>query len=779
MCALKSLPKTYKFDARVVKGDFPFEFNTPENQDYIGPIPPIEAYGIAHMKPDAQAEIRAFYETVKDVTDFNLQHELRKYCWKDVEILLIAIQEFRKSFKSVAGFDSIEKYFTLPSMSYGAFRRDYLQPETIGLTPFNDYHPNRTHSVIADIWMDWLEHQDGNIIITREQKLGKYPVDGYDHNTETVYEFNGCLWHGCPRHYPDSRNTVIPPTKSTPNFLYGKTCRKREYFQRLKDTGIIPGLNYVEMWEGDFAEQILSNPELSAFVEQRKQYYQELEAVGTIKLRDAYFGGRTMNAHFYKKCDDSEKFDIVDFNSLYPSVIAKKDFMTGHPILIQKDFDQWIGSNCFKKPVFGLVKCKVLPPKRMAFPILPARYNDRLEFVLCNKCAETNASDFCNHPDEDRCLTGTFTSPELEVALQYGYRIVKVFEIMHWPGKSSELFSPFIRKLVKVKAEASGYPAECETEEQKDAYIEQYYQDSIVNGDPDTGIRLDKENIAYDPIKRQIAKIMLNAFYGKFAQRQNMEVTQIITSHARLWELILDTSKEITGMVALEENSLLVSSRLTDFEEDGKQGNINVAIASFITAYARLELWQKLNELESLSPGCVYYFDTDSIFYVSKDDYPLLQTGSLLGDLTREIAPNEVVKDAAFLGPKNYTYKKRNIETGQEKTVVKNKGMTLHADALNILTFERLFEMAKLYCEDGITTEEKIKQFRIHSAKNQIVTTITLNKVYRPVSEKRLIVGNDTYPKGYVKEDSNQYQGLNLDQFISMLEGWVQEANTE
>jgi hypothetical protein len=31
---------------------------------------------------------------------------------------------------------------------------------------------------------------------SKEKKIGPYPVDGYDANTNTVYQFHECYWHG-------------------------------------------------------------------------------------------------------------------------------------------------------------------------------------------------------------------------------------------------------------------------------------------------------------------------------------------------------------------------------------------------------------------------------------------------------------------------------------------------------------------------------------------------------------------------------------------------------
>ena len=65
-----------------------------------------------------------------------------------------------------------------------------------------------------------------------------------------------------------------------------------------------------------------------------------------------------------------------------------------------------------------------------------------------------------------------------------------------------------------MKQEASGWPLWSKTEEDKQLYIKQYYE----NG----GILLDYGKIMKNPGLRALAKLMLNSFRGKFRQRSNL-----------------------------------------------------------------------------------------------------------------------------------------------------------------------------------------------------------------------------------------------------------------
>ena len=66
---------------------------------------------------------------------------------------------------------------------------------------------NTNHSRVALEWLHWQQHQlpDEDDYIRHAGNSGeyriphsRYTVDGYHEKTNTVYEFQGCFWHGCP-----------------------------------------------------------------------------------------------------------------------------------------------------------------------------------------------------------------------------------------------------------------------------------------------------------------------------------------------------------------------------------------------------------------------------------------------------------------------------------------------------------------------------------------------------------------------------------------------------
>lgn len=103
-------------------------------------------------------------------------------------------------------------------------------------------------------------------------------------------------------------------------------------------------------------------------------------------------------------------------------------------------------------------------------------------FPLCRTCAEIRFQDECPHSEEERCFTGTWISFELKKAVEKGYKIISVHEVWDYEltvfdGVSSGgLFVEYVNTFLKIKQECSGYPSQCVTEEEKQNYINDYFQ---------------------------------------------------------------------------------------------------------------------------------------------------------------------------------------------------------------------------------------------------------------------------------------------------------------
>ncbi|CAB4042145.1 DNA polymerase [Paramuricea clavata] len=87
----------------------------------------------------------------------------------------------------------------------------------------------------------------------------------------------------------------------------------------------------------------------------------------------------------------------------------------------------------------------------------------------------------------------------------------------------------------KIKQQASGFPKDCNTAEKRQQYIDEYFDKE--------GIRLEPDKIEKNPGLRALAKLMLNSFWGKFAQKPNMARVKLISDLSEYFDML--TSDEI------------------------------------------------------------------------------------------------------------------------------------------------------------------------------------------------------------------------------------------
>ena len=151
-------------------------------------------------------------------------------------------------------------------------------------------------------------------------------------------------------------------------------------------------------------------------------------------------------------------------------------------------------------------------------------------FPLCKTCVDTLNQNPCTHSDEERAIRGTWCHVELMKAIEKGYEVLNIHEVWHWEETTDELFKEYVNMFLKIKQEASGYPKDCVTDEQKQRYVEEYYQHE--------GIRLDPEKIEYNPGLRYLAKLVLNSLWGKYT----MLFYNVVSSVGRAWDCSEESS---------------------------------------------------------------------------------------------------------------------------------------------------------------------------------------------------------------------------------------------
>lgn len=168
---------------------------------------------------------------------------------------------------------------------------------------------------------------------------------------------------------------------------------------------------------------------------------------------------------------------------------------------------------------------------------------------------------------------------------------------------------------------------------------------------------------------------------------------------------------------------------------------INVALAAFVTSYARLKLYKEMKQLGQR----LLYCDTDSIIFVSniddKNEY-VPKLGKFLGDFTDEVGGDNWIDEFVSAGPKNYAFKLNNGET-----VCKVKGFTLNYKASTILNMEAIKNIVLNDHQQKYGVESN--SF-LRSKYNWTITTKPMIKIYGFIYDKRVIKEDFyTYPYGF------------------------------
>ena len=728
---LASFPSTFNL-TELKKGFFPHSFNIPEHQNYRGPIPALHYYDPDGMSPDKKEELKNWHaEQVRRNVVFDFQKELEDYCKSDVDILQGGCEKFTEEFARKAEFNPFEKCSTIASACNLYWRKKHLHDNIAVQPPQGWRGANINQSWTA---LQWLAYQQTlypqtihHVRNGGEQKVRTGHrdefVDGLIMEPPIAFEFMGCLWHGCPacHKYQRWRQYGANPDRTLAE-LYEATQAK---LQRLRAAGF----QVVVQWECTWKQQIESTPSLSSFLS-------SLTSTPPLQPRDAFFGGRTGAVALYHKADVDlgEKIFYVDVTSLYPWVNKTARYPLGHPEIHYEPEDQELDH------YFGIALVTILPPRQLYHPVLPVRHGGKLTFPLCLACVKEEQSKplfersaTCHHTDQQRQLQGTWCTPELKEARARGYILIRIHEVWHFTNSEEGLFADYVNTWLKIKQESAGWPSWCQTDDQKQEYKRLYKENE--------GIEL--QNVQKNPGRKQVAKLMLNSFWGKFGERTNKsKVLQLKQPH-ELFNILTDGANHVQSLRICNDDILEVVYKQTD-ANDQPNPKTNIFIAAFTTCWARLKLYSHLHRLQKQ----VLYYDTDSVIYAWRPDQHFIPTGDFLGEMTDEL-DGDTIEEFVSGGAKNYGYR-----TVGGKFCCKVRGFTLNVRGRAVLNYDSM----KDHILDTLDEEEPAEAITVtnpnHFHRDQTLKKLKLtrqDKNYRLVFDKRVIDTNTkrSYPFGY------------------------------
>ena len=721
---LSAFPKTFGL-TELCKGYFPHKFNIPEHQNYVGPIPALDYYMPETMSPESKQALETWHQEQREKV-FDFHKELIGYCESDVRLLKQGCLTFKRLFETLAGFNPFD-HITIASACNRDLRMNRMIPNSIASEPVRGWKNSINHSNVALEWLTWCAQQQN---IQHAGNAGEYCiptvgfVDGYCHDTRAVYEFQGCFTHGCPTCYPNRHETHVRHYDRTMQDVYETTQQK---IQHLREQGY----TVVQMWECEWKRLKDTSPYIRTFVA-------NLAFTAPLNPRDVFCGGRTNAVKLYHRVTSPQKIHYIDVTSLYPWVNKTCVYPKVHPTFISQpghtDIQQY----------FGLIQCQVLPPRHLYHPVLPYRHEGKLLFPLCAACVQDEMpkrpwerSAECVHTDEQRALTGTWCSPELSKTVDLGYEVQYIYEVWHFKETCEGLFRDYVNTWLKIKQEASGWPAGVETEQQKQAYIQDYFQHE--------GIQLEYDNIKENKGLRTLAKMMLNSMWGKFGQRLNK--TQVETfDDPQCFHRFLDTDTvDVRHVFVINDDMVEVHYQFQD-QDIPVSPNLNIFVACFTTCWARRRLYATLEQLQER----VLYYDTDSVLFLEDEGQTNPVLGDYLGEFTSELDGDDYIVEFVSGGPKNYGY-----TTNKGKVKCKVRGFRLNSEGksqlnYNVMRQNVLDEIQKPRQKPRQTQVIKTHQI-VRDPKTYQLYTFPDYKRYQLVYDKRVVdpISFQTYPYGY------------------------------
>ena len=187
------------------------------------------------------------------------------------------------------------------------------------------------------------------------------------------------------------------------------------------------------------------------------------------------------------------------------------------------------------------------------------------------------------------------------------------------------------------------------------------------------GARIFKSFVEYFYNKRKIAKknkdgvmslfykLILNSLYGKFGQKN--EKWKFVKE---LPEKVTTTETVIDYKTHKKETYIAIDGKVYKKEGEGEAFDAFVAIASHVTAYARMHLWSLIKKAGFEH---IFYMDTDSLLVDEQGRKNLTKEidNLLLGKLKVEA----IYHDIEIHGPKDYRFDKKVKIKGIRKDAVK------------------------------------------------------------------------------------------------------------
>ena len=350
-------------------------------------------------------------------------------------------------------------------------------------------------------------------------------------------------------------------------------------------------------------------------------YPRQKKYVSSLYDRIIKAGTKEERMQLYKELVVSQDYIFAaDVCSLYPAVMRGVEGLIDVYYPIGETYQSSNPKKEFDSGKLGFYEVTFQAPKNLFHPRISYRNDCRLIWGLEKS-------------------TSWLTSVDIEDMLEIGY------EITDW-GKTCYVY--------KSKTKKNNSPFKY--------YIDTFYEMKKIAS-------LEESK---DPVKRNIAKLLMNSLYGKMLQQAFSESTFCHKNHEDVLKFL--NSYDLVSWKEFN-NNLIITGEKKDFKTCITKPS---QFGAFVLAYSRRLCYNYFKEC-GLDKHFMIYGDTDSMYIFGEYHQKLLKNGYIrkdeLGYLSNDAKGNEplIIKQIS-LSPKCYTYLSLDKD-GELKTNSKSKGI--------------------------------------------------------------------------------------------------------
>jgi len=473
----------------------------------------------------------------------------------------------------------------------------------------------------------------------------------------------------------------------------------------------------------------------NAIIEASKTNWVKLHEQEYAMVKAAFRGGRTEARRLsfeitQEQYDNGDRIGFFDVVSLYPYVQISQRYPVGAPKIYvfdseygpcrkhkysiklctecdeqfrfspvsSKEFnydvtwvhEQWDESRFLDEDFGGVIYATVIAPN-MLHPILPLSCTEgEYEGKLIFPCGQ---------------FTSAFMAPEFKLALENGYKIVRVHCVHQYKlcdTKWSILRMLFLGKMVN----GGEAPPESEWEDMIN-YFEEHFEmgdmvrDSLVNNE--WGDR---------PGLCKTYKILLNSMWGKHAENPIKDSLKVYdyanpkdrTEAEEMFLNIAQSNYDLKSAIALNEDRFIYKYEINGLEMAPNLAKTYLPAAAYVTCYGRIMLWTMMQKFGK----DLLYNDTDSVFaYIRGNEPPKFIPSSYWGGWKEENESIKGIRKMICFAAKCYGLK---MFDGSEK--VKAKGLSLTYGVSKHINFAAMEQLMNKTLATGQDTSIQVPQKR-------------------------------------------------------------------